>query len=273
MRSPRYARTPVPGWYGYRPYYTRWYCHPWYRYRYSTVAVVGFGFSVHAWNDWWVPPARAGWGWNSGYWAFGYWHPGFWTPRRVAPVGFAFVPGWWENQVYVEGYYRPQQRNNWEWMEGYYLDDGTYVRGHWRPTGNAPAGYTWEPGFWDGEEYVDGFWRPEFRTDHYWVGAFYDDDGVYHAGYWVPAEDRYGQEWIPGWFDGNEWIDGYWVNANEVTEEALSEWVPPQGYDEGWDYLEIQVEEGLPAEEALIERYYETTGEQPLGVPVITPGD
>ena len=269
VRAPRYAHTRVPTWVGYRPYYTRWYCHPWYRYRYSTVAVVGFGFSVYAWHDWWVPPARAGWRWVPGAWSYGYWTPGYWTPMQTAPVGYVYVPGWWENEAYVEGYYRQNTRSGWEWVEGYYLEDGTHVRGHWRPRGAAPEGYLWEPGFWDGEDYVDGFWRPEFRANHYWVSAFYDDDGIYHAGYWVPAEERPGEEWVPGWFDGNEWIPGYWVLAEQVNEQALQDWQPPDGYDDGWDFMEITVEDGVPPESEMIERYRDETGEAPLGVPVI----
>ena len=250
-----HVRVTVPRYYGYRPYYTRWYCHPWYRYRYSTVAVVGFGFSVYAWNDWWIPPARAGWRWSPGYWAWGYWHPGHWVPIRTAPVGYVYVPGWWEDEVYVEGYYRSEARADWAWTDGYYLDDGTHVRGHWAPSGPGPEGYVWEPGFWDGEAYVDGFWRPEFRVGYLWVSAFYDTDGILHSGYWVPDEERRDEEWIPGWFDGNEWVEGYWVPLEEMTTEALESWVPPEGYDDGWDEptpATIEVPEGAPPEAVII---------------------
>lgn len=264
----------VPHHYYYRPYYTRWYCHPWYRYRHSTVAVVGFGFSVYAWYDWWVPPARAGWAWTPGYWAWGYWHPGYWSPVARGPVGYTYVPGWWEDEAYVEGYYRTDEREDWVWIEGYYLDDGTHVRGYWQPSGDAPEGYTWEPGFWDGEEYVDGFWRPELRAGYLWVSAFYDTDGIFHSGYWLPGEERAGEEWIPGWFDGNEWIEGYWVSLDEFEQGALDDFVPPEGYDAGWDEIEsIEIEpsgsSGDPPESVIIQHYKERTGEEPLAVPVI----
>ncbi|MEN0065008.1 MAG: hypothetical protein AAGA48_22885 [Myxococcota bacterium] len=231
----RFQARPLPRRWTYRPYYTRWYCHPWYRYRYSTVAVVGFGFGVNPWFVDWVPPARAGWAWVPGYYAYGFWNPGFWRPVRTAPVGYSFVPGWWEGDVYVEGYNRVSQRADWEWVDGRYLDDGTYVRGHWTPTSVAPEGYTWEAGFWDGETYVDGFWRPEYRPGFVWVSAFYDEDGIFHGGYWLPQNERPGEEWIPGWFDGTDWVEGYWLPASDYTESALDRYVQPDGFDDGWD--------------------------------------
>jgi hypothetical protein len=255
----------------YRPYYTRWYCHPWYRYRYSTWAVVSFDFVIYPWYAWWVPPARYGWAWSPGYWDYGYWHPGYWAPVSTAPIGYAYVPGWWEDEVYVEGYYRVEQRDSWTWVDGYYLDDGTYVRGHWMPDGAGPEGYVWEAGFWDGESYVDGFWRPEYRGGFAWIDAYYDGDGIYHSGYWMPLEEEPGKVWIPGWFDGSGWIDGYWVDESEVTEEAVESWVPPEGYDEGWDEevdpRTLTPEEAPPAK--LIQKYRDESGEEPLALPVV----
>jgi hypothetical protein len=269
VRHASHAHHRPPRVYTYRPYYTRWYCHPYYRYRYSTYAVVNFGFSIYPWYGWWVPPARAGWSWVPGYWAYGYWHPGHWAPVSYAPRGYVYVPGWWEDEVYVDGYYRTEQRSDWEWVDGYYLDDGTYVRGHWSPTGNAPDGYAWEAGFWDGEQYVDGFWRPEFRSGFVWVGSYYDEDGIYHSGYWMPQDDRVGQLWIPGWFDGNEWVEGYWVAETEVTEQAIESWEAPEGAQDGWDD-EIDPRGDAPAAQ-LIQKYRDETGEAPLALPVPAP--
>ncbi|MEZ4240050.1 MAG: hypothetical protein R3F59_28660 [Myxococcota bacterium] len=267
VRPAPHAHYRPPRVYTYRPYYTRWYCHPWYRYRYSTYAVVGFGFTTYPWYGWWVPPSRAGWTWVPGYWAYGYWNPGYWAPIRTAPVGYVYVPGWWENEVYVEGYYRSDDRPEWEWVEGYYLDDGTYVRGYWMPTGGGPDGYTWEPGFWDGEQYVDGFWRPEYRNDYVWVDSYYDAEGIYHSGYWMPQDDVGGQTWIPGWFDGNEWVEGYWVPDAQITAEAVDDWVPPEGVQDGWQDETID-ERGDAPPARLIQRYEEETGEAPLALPV-----
>ena len=67
------------------------------------------------------------------------------------------------------------------------------------------------------------------------MNAYYDEDGVYHSGYWMPTEERPGQVWIPGLFDGNEWVAGYWVDEGEVNEDALNSWQPPEGVDAGWD--------------------------------------
>jgi len=151
-------------------------------------------------------------------------------------VHYVYVPGWWESEtVYVEGYYRSEERAEWEWVEGYYLEDGLYIRGHWIPTEQGPEGYVWEAGFWDGELWVDGFWRPEFRADYYWISSYYDEDGVFHSGYWMPIDDQEGYVWIPGWFDGNAWEDGYWVRDEEVYAEDLATWEPVEGWDDGWE--------------------------------------
>jgi hypothetical protein len=170
-----------------------------------------------------------------GYWSYGAWYPGYWQPVALAPVQYVYVPGVWYDEAYTEGYYRSEDRDGWTWVEGYYLEDGTAIPGHWIPTGDAPEGYSWEPGYFDGEGYVDGFWRPEFRPGFAWVSALFDTDGVFHSGYWLPLEDQQASVWIPGWFDGNVWIEGYWVSEEEYVEEDLDNFVPEDGYDAGWD--------------------------------------
>jgi hypothetical protein len=212
--------------------------HPYYRYRYSTTVVVSFGFTTHAWVDTWVPPSRAGWAWSPGYYSYGYYNPGYWRPVAPAPAHYLYVAGHWDRETYVEGFYRPEQRDDgdWEWLEGAYLDNGVYAPGHWRPLMDPPDdGYLWEPGFWDGETWVEGFWRPEFRSDYTWLSAYYDEDGVYHAGYWLPQLDQGGYTWVPGWFDGNTWVEGYWVVNEEWSSADIDGYVPEQGYDDGWE--------------------------------------
>lgn len=237
VRNHPAALRPVPTARWYRPYYTRWYVHPWYRWTHSTTVVVNFGFDCYAWSPWWSPPARAGWMWVPGVWVGASWTPGHWAPVRTAPVGYVYVPGYWDQDVYVEGWYRPAEREqgDWSWIEGYYLDDGTFVRGHWRPTKPGPDGYLWEPGFWDGETWVDGFWRPEYRSAYTWVSSYYDADGIYHGGYWAPLEERAGEVWVPGWFDGNQWVEGYWVPEAEYESTDVSSWEPAAGWDDGWE--------------------------------------
>jgi hypothetical protein len=164
-----------------------------------------------------------------------------------AGVSYVYVPGWWQGDLYIEGWWRPVTRSDgeWTWVEGYYLEDGTWVPGHWRPAGQSPEGYIWEPGFFDGETWVDGFWRPEFYPGHVWVSRAFDEDGVYHAGYWEPLEDRPGQVWIPGWFDGTQWVQGYWVDEAEYQTANPESWQPEEGWDDGWEESATPVE-GAP---------------------------
>lgn len=230
--DPGYVRNhpdggPAPRHSSYRGYYGGYYCHPWYRYQYYTTATVWFGFGVYPWTPGWIPPARYGWGWVPGYWYFGWWHPGYWRPTVVVPVGYVFVPGWWQTEtIYVEGYYRKAERSNWRWVDGHYLDDGTFVRGHWVPVGDHPEGYTWVPGFWDGERWMEGFWRPEYRKGFRWLDGFYDENGLFQAGYWVPVGTRPGMVWVPGWFDGTAWVEGYWIDEAEVEASDPESWEP-----------------------------------------------
>ncbi|MCK6507210.1 hypothetical protein L6R53_28205 [Myxococcota bacterium] len=245
------AHAPPPPHWHYRPWYSHWWVHPYWRYTHAAWVVVHFDFVVHAWAQWWVPPPRAGWVWVPGYWAWGYWHPGYWRPVAPPPVRagvtYVYVPGWWQGDLYIEGWWRPVTRSDgeWTWVEGYYLEDGTWVPGHWRPAGHSPEGYIWEPGFFDGETWVDGFWRPEFYAGFVWVSRAFDEDGVYHAGYWEPIEDRPGQVWIPGWFDGTQWVQGYWVDEAEYQSADPQNWQPEEGWDDGWEEPEAPVE-GAP---------------------------
>ena len=265
------AYSPPPRQRWYRPLYTRWYTHPWYRYQYATsFTVCSFGFTSYAWNEFWVPPHRTGFTWIGPSWVRGVYAPGYWVPQRRAPVGYVYVPGYWDADNYVEGFYRVDRRGDgdWTWVDGYYLDDGTHIRGHWRPAGAGPEGYAWEPGFWDGETWVDGFWRPEFRSGFTWVSSFYDAQGIYNSGYWAPIETTDGFVWVPGWFDGNDWVEGYWVRDDEYENTDLGSWQPEEGWDDGWD-LEGGWGDGYM--EPLGDGYdvpREAIEELPLGIPV-----
>ena len=258
------ASGPPPRYSYYRPAYSHWWVHPYYRYHHVTWSVVvGFPFVVYAWNGGWIPPARYGWVWVDGYYA-GWWHPGYWRPVGVAPVyygvHYVYVPGWWQGDLYVEGYWRPDARSDgsWTWVDGYYTEGGAYVRGHWRPANTTPEGYTWEPGFYDGEQWVEGFWRPRFRNGFVWVSSWYGDDGVYHSGYWEPTESRQSQVWIPGWFDGNTWVPGYWVTEEAYRTADPQNYQPEEGWNDGWD------DEAAPA----VPVDAEGGSEAPLAIPV-----
>ncbi|MEZ4237483.1 MAG: hypothetical protein R3F59_15320 [Myxococcota bacterium] len=220
----------------YRPYWTHWWVHPYWRWTHATVVVVPLGFATDPWGDLWVPPLRPGWVWVPGHWNGLWWVPGHWAPAGPVPAvwggSWAYVPGWWMGTVYVEGYWRRATRPGWTWVDGYYLDDGSYVRGWWVPDAGPPRrDYVWEAGFFDGEHWVEGFWRPAVRTGYRWVSAWLDDAGVYHAGYWEPEVDRPGMVWVPGWFDGDGWIEGYWVPQAEYDAADPEDWQP----DPGWD--------------------------------------
>ncbi len=227
------ARYWAPRYWYYRPWYAHWWCHPYYRWTWSTTVVVGLPFVAYAWVDTWAPPPRAGWVWVPGSWIGTWWSPGHWAPAAPAPVGYRYVPGAWYADAYVEGYYRSDARDGWTWIEGHYTPDGTHVPGHWMPTGAPPEGYVWEPGFFDGESWMDGFWRPEFRQDYVWVSSRFDRDGLYRAGYWQPVEDRPGQVWQPGWFDGNAWVEGSWVDEASVKDIDPTQWKPEDGWSGG----------------------------------------
>lgn len=262
VRQPAHVRYPPPRWAGYRPLYAHWYVHPYYRWTHATVAIAWLGFGVYAWTYDWVPPARAGFVWVPGYWSAGIWFPGYWTPIGPAPVvvntSYVYVPGWWVSDVYVEGFYRPVVRDDgeWTWVDGYYLADGTYVWGHWVPNTPAPDGYVWVPGYWDGEQWLGGFWRPERRQDYVWVAPYYAEDGVFHSGYWEPKVALPGHVWIPGWFDGEQWIEGYWVTEQEYSSTDTSTWEAPEGWNDGWE--ETDEVEAEPLDD----------GSLPLAIPI-----
>lgn len=220
----------------YRPYWTHWWVHPYWRWTHATVVIAALSFDLNPWNDVWVPPTRAGWVWVPGRFGPWGWVPGYWTPTGPAPraygVDWVWVPGYWMGTVYVDGFYRRAVRPGWTWVEGYYLSDGSFVRGYWAQEGEPPErGYVWEGGYWDGEYWVEGFWRPESRAGYRWVSAWLDEQGIFHAGYWEPLEDRPGMVWIPGWFTGEKWEEGYWVSEREYENTDAENWKP----DEGWD--------------------------------------
>lgn len=206
------------------------------------MVVVSFGFAVNPWGPAWAPPARSGWVWESGFYnVYGYWVPGYWRPQRTTTVyydtSYVYVPGYWQSDIYIEGFYRPDARSDgdWAWVEGYYLEDGAVVPGHWVPAAPGPAGYAWEPGFFDGETWVEGFWRPEYRSGFVWISSWYDTDGVYSNGYWEPTVSRAGEIWVPGWFDGSQWVEGYWIDEYEYQNTDVGGWEPEEGWHDGWD--------------------------------------
>jgi hypothetical protein len=217
----------------YAAWYDGWWRPNLWRNLHLTRAVIGFvAAAVDAWDPTWRPPERQGWVWCPGTERDGAYTPGEWVPdEAVAPDGFVWVPGYWQGDVYVDGWWRSESRDDggWTWIDGAYVDK-VYTPGHWRPVAPGPEGFTFEPGFWKGDGWVDGFWRPALRPGYDWQPAWYDADGVFHAGTWLPEELRPGLVWVPGWFDGTQWIDGWWQPEGEVAaeiEKLASKAAPP----------------------------------------------
>ena len=166
--------------------------------------------------------------WYRPYYTRWYVHPYYrWVTTTYVVVGFPFTVSPWVVT------WAPPPRAGWVWEAGYWSPLGFWVPGHWEPGGQAPTGYIWEAGFFDGEAWHEGFWRPEQRAGFAWVNAFFDADGVLHGGYWMPIESKPGQVWIPGWFTGTTWVDGYWVPQAEYDATDVSQWTPPEGWSDG----------------------------------------
>ncbi len=202
----------------------------------ATTLVRSVNYSV--WVEGWAPPPRAGWEWVPGGVVQGQWWPGYWRPVSPAPIygpaTYVWVPGFWDYGVWFEGYWRIASRPGWVWIDGVYLASRHHLRGYWLPTSDAPEGYVWEPGFWDGEDWVGGFWRPESRVGYRWVSSAFDEQGLFHAGYWEPLQDEPGMVWVPGWFDGTSGQEGYWVPQAEYEAADPAGWQPDEGWDDGW---------------------------------------
>lgn len=251
------AHHPPPAWHPYRPWYTHYWVHPWWRWTHATVVIAYVDYPCDPWLDVWAPPPRPGFLWVSGHWDGPFWVPGQWIPTHppVAYVNYVWVSGWWLGDAYVEGYWRTNDRPGWSWVDGAYYDNNTYAWGYWHPLDAPPDGYVWEAGFWDGNLWVEGFWRPAERDGYRWVAAAYEADGVYHAGYWEPLLEQPGQMWIPGWFDGDSWIEGYWV-PEDAPEGDPEKYQPDVGWNAGW---------GEPA------RASEAEDARPIAIPVTGP--
>lgn len=224
---------PLPRLHSYWGWHSHWWVHPWYRWMHATVAVVRWDWVGEPWVPAWVPPVRNGWLWVSGHSAGDTWVPGHWAPVASGPAGYVYVPGFWAGNSYVGGHWRLVERVGWRWVAARTDHDHHTVQGHWEPTGPLRPEWSWEPGFWDGEVWVEGYWRPNALAGYDWVSAHWDEEGVYHCGYWEPTEDKPGHVWVPGWFNGQSWVPGYWVTAAEVDAADPENWSPPEGWDNG----------------------------------------
>ncbi len=221
----------------YYPWHLRWYVHPYARYWWPVSHWVWLGGPVYPWTIGWAAPVRPGWVWVSAV-AVGTAaavtannrrasEPGHYEPAQEPPQEYVYVEGFWVGDGYVEGFYRLQSRgDDWLWVDGRYTEDRVYQWGYWMPRKAPPQGYRWEPGFFDGERWVEGYWRPVERAGFTWVNSFFNEEGEFTTGYWAPTEEKQGMTWIPGWFDGTSWVEGYWADSREVQKANLEDFEP-----------------------------------------------
>ena len=102
----------------------------------KSVKVVAPGVHIvmgsRPWSPSYVPPARAGFSWVAGRYVGVRWVPGYWRPVGPPPrTQVVYVVGHWEGESYVDGYWRDESRDGYDWQDGYYDDEGTWVDGGW----------------------------------------------------------------------------------------------------------------------------------------------
>ena len=129
-----------------------------------------------------------------------------------------------EDGTAVKGFYRIRARPNYVWVEGT-MTDGVWIAPHWRWTGEARAahvhvrGHRGPDGYW-----VRGYWRPETRAGHRWV-VHTRAGGVRVHGHWAPVDLRPDHVWVPGhWSRRGNWVPGHWRVAKRIGYV----WVPSQ---------------------------------------------
>ena len=91
----------------------------------------------------------------------------------------------------MDGRLGPPSREGSVWVVGHHRH-GRWIPGYWRPLGPAPrSGVVFVFGHWDSDEYVDGYWRDEYEEGQTWEDGFYNDEGVWIEGGWVPADEAH----------------------------------------------------------------------------------
>ncbi|HJN72623.1 MAG TPA: PEGA domain-containing protein [Myxococcota bacterium] len=69
----------------------------------------------------------------------------------------AWVPGYWDGQREVLGWWRPESRSGFRWVVGFTDEQGVGHPGYWEPVADR-AGERWEPGSWSGTQWIAGTW-------------------------------------------------------------------------------------------------------------------
>jgi len=78
-------------------------------------------------------------------------------------------------------------RSGYTWVGGRVVR-GRVVPGYWRPAVTR-TGHVYVQGYWIDDAYVDGFWREDERDGLIWLDGYYDEDGQWVEGVWVPEDN------------------------------------------------------------------------------------
>jgi len=114
----------------------------------------------------------------------GSWVAGHFKYVGPAKPGRVWIPGHWEGDTWVRGYFRLVKRPNRVWVAGHAGPDGRWVRGYWRYAGPPRRGQVWVSGHWDGNVWVVGRWRKTSKRGRVWVPGHRGPHGKWRPGHW-----------------------------------------------------------------------------------------
>jgi hypothetical protein len=90
---------------------------------------------------------------------------------------------------------------------------------------------------------------------------------LFNAGFWLPLVADDGFTWVPGWFDGVSWVEGYWVNDLEFDKELVSMDIG-DGFGDGEVIENNSPDKEDDVDEGLNESFEGDVIDKPLGLPV-----
>ncbi len=106
--------------------------------------------------------------------------------------------------VIISGFWRPQIRNGYQWIDAVQDDSGTWQAGYWVPI-NAHK-MTDQVNF-------PGYWGPKNRDGYLWLNME-DRAGEYPGGSWKKMNSHQvvnpPLQWVREYWNGRRWMDGYW---------------------------------------------------------------
>lgn len=81
-------------------------------------------------------------------------------------------------------------------------------------------------------------WSPHYvpaaRSGWSWAAGHYDAWGQWHPGHWRPVSARAGYDWVPGYWVGAHYYDGYWRSYNRVGYSWVSGYYSRGAWCEGY---------------------------------------